>query len=86
MHESVEELVEKFGPSEVVLSALGTGSKAGIKRLCSEGTDRIIAAIHGKFPDSSGRAGNAPYRLSITVRTVDLMKSSSIGSRENQRR
>ena len=45
MHKSVEELAKKFGPSEVVLSALGTGSKVGITRLCSEGTDQIIVAM-----------------------------------------
>ncbi len=45
MNEPSDELAEKFGPSEVVISSLGAGTNLGITRLYSEGTDRIIAAM-----------------------------------------
>lgn len=46
MNEPADELAEKFGPSEVVISSLGAGTNLGITRLYSEGTDRIIAAMN----------------------------------------
>lgn len=45
MKDSVDELARKLGPSEVVVSSLGTGTNLGITRLYSDGTKRVTQAM-----------------------------------------